>query len=337
MGIDNFFNTISKTNLCPKKLLKSIKLECNYLYIDFNSIIYSMIDKVEYDINYYLYSILINDKDDYYTNKVEYEYNIDFNTLDEFLNYFNQENIDKTIKIKIYDFLKGICKSIDKPELVENIFISFDGTPTLSKISEQKRRKYVNCVISDIKKYIYEKNIDSIDDIRNIYYNNKISFSKNNQDYSGIWSGHFQNIYNNIDSFEFKRELKDIFINIKNINISSAYEFGEGEKKIVEHILENKRSGKYVIFSPDSDVVLLSLIIKNKLLKNNIESEFNILKYDLNTEEIECYDINILGKNIIDNVYNKLNPFRKFNHDKIHILNDIIALITFLVMILFQK
>ena len=43
MGIENFFNTIIKTNICPKSYLKTIKLECNYLYIDFNSIVYIII------------------------------------------------------------------------------------------------------------------------------------------------------------------------------------------------------------------------------------------------------------------------------------------------------
>lgn len=90
MGINNFFNTLVKTKICPKTLLTNIKLNCNYLYIDFNSIIHLMVDKVEYDLNYYLYSILINDKDDQ-SIKIEKEYNIsNINNLEEFNGYFSK-------------------------------------------------------------------------------------------------------------------------------------------------------------------------------------------------------------------------------------------------------
>ena len=71
----------------------------------------------------------------------------------------------------------------------------------------------------------------------------------------------------NTEFIDLKNELKNICKKLKDITISSSYEFGEGEKKILEHIIHNKKSGSYVIFSPDADTILLSLIMQNKLLK----------------------------------------------------------------------
>lgn len=185
--------------------------------------------------------------------------------------------------------------------------------------------------MSRFKTQIYNKHKDSIDEIRKQYYNNHIQFGYNG-DYTGVWAGHIQDIYNNIDSYEFKQELKNICKNLVSINISSAYEFGEGEKKIMEHIIQNKKQGKYVIFSPDADTILLSLIIHNKLSKLNINTEFNILKYDTNEEEIENISINLLKDNICNYVLSKLN--NKFNknsqiNNKYNIINDIICIFTF--------
>ena len=329
MGIENFFNTIIKTKMCPKTLLKSIKLKCDYLFIDFNSIIYLISNKTEKELNYYLYSIIINSKDEFCL-KVEREYNINLNSLDEFKNYFTQELVDSIIKFKIYEYIKNLCKTLNNNDNnnddnnIKELFISFDGTPTMSKIAEQRRRKYTSYILSCMRKNIYEKYKDTIDESRKIYYDNVISFGKKNQ-----WYGHIQDIYNNIDSFEYKNELKNICKKLKDITISSSYEFGEGEKKILEHIIHNKKSGSYVIFSPDADTILLSLIMQNKLLKLNIENEFNILKYDENEEELENISINMFRTNILDLIYEKLNPYRKFNHNKINIINDIIALFTF--------
>ena len=64
MGIESFFNTITKNKIISESLLINEKIDCDYLYIDFNSIIYIVADILENDINYYLYSIIINKKDE---------------------------------------------------------------------------------------------------------------------------------------------------------------------------------------------------------------------------------------------------------------------------------
>ena len=39
MGIESFFNTITKNKIISESLLINEKIDCDYLYIDFNSII----------------------------------------------------------------------------------------------------------------------------------------------------------------------------------------------------------------------------------------------------------------------------------------------------------
>lgn len=328
MGIENFFNTLVKTKICPKSFLKSIDLKCDYLFIDFNSIIYQISSQIEYELNYYLYGLIINEKDNLCL-EIEKEYDIQMGTLEEFKTHFTQENIDNIIKEEIYTYIKKICIDLDKNNTLKDIFISFDGTPTMAKISEQRRRKYMSFIMSCMKNNIYQKYGNTIDEKRNTHYDYSVSFGKKKNTFGGTWANNIQDIYNNIDSFEFKLELKMLCKKLENITVSSAYEFGEGEKKIMEHILHYKKPGSYVIFSPDSDTVLLSLIMHNKLIKDNINSEFNVIRYNDNEEEIENISINLLRKNILDFIYTKFNPYRKYNHNQNNIIDDIIALFTF--------
>jgi hypothetical protein len=222
MGIENFFNTLTKTNLIEKIYLDDIELEAEYLYIDFNSVIHTTVEEFEYDINYYLYSLIINNKDDYCKN-VENKYSIKFNNVEDFNEYFKQDKVDDSIKEYIYNFIKNLCKKLNKNRLKE-IYISFDGTPTFSKICEQKRRKYLNYIISDFKNEIYQNTKDKIDKNREIFYKNKISFGINQSNvYCGNWTGHVQDIYNNLCSFQFKLEIHELCPSLREKIVSSSY------------------------------------------------------------------------------------------------------------------
>ena len=331
MGIENFFNTLIKTKIYDREQLEK-KIKCNHLYIDFNSIVYIIFDKIEYDSNYYLYSIIIKDNinninnndDDEIVKKIELQYNIKLETIDEFKNYFTCDKIEEITKKEIYNFINNLCFSFENINDINNIYISFDGTPTMAKIAEQKRRKYTNYIINDIKKLLFNKYKNTIDENRIIFYENSVSTIRKNSDNS-----YLQDLYNNIDSYEFKNKLYSICPNLKSIIISSAYEFGEGEKKIVENIIQYKREGKYVIFSPDSDIIILSLILKNKLKRLNISNEFNIIKYKDDKNEIDNISIDLIKDNLYNLIHNKLNPYRKYNHNIENIIDDIIALFTF--------
>jgi hypothetical protein len=328
MGIENFFNTLRKANFIQKNNIDNINLNTDYLYIDFNSVIYMVVDECEEDINYYLYSIIIKNYDEK-CKVIEDKYKINFNTIDEFTDYFNQKKVDEIVKENIYNFIKNLCIKVNKDTLKE-IFISFDGTPTFSKISDKRKRKYLNHIINNFKSDVYHKYSNTIDKDRELFYKNKISFSTNNPNrYNCNWSGHLEEIYFNLNSNKFRDEIKDLCKNLIDIKISYIDEFGEGEKKIIEHIMQNKKKGQYIIYSPDSDILLLSIIINNKFERLNIDSYIDIIKYEPNKKIIEIISI----KNLIDNIYNyifsKLNLFRKQHNIKLNIIDDIVGIITF--------
>jgi hypothetical protein len=324
MGIESFFNTITKNKISSDLLLVENKINCNYLYIDFNSILYILSSELENDINYYLYYLIINEKDDK-SNLIENKYNINFTTIEEFNNYFTQEKINDIIKINIFKYIKNLCINLINSDSLNNIYISIDGTPTMSKIVEQRKRRYMNYVISNLKNQIYQVLNDKIDKNRNTLYKNSKSFNKNNMI---LWSVFMQDIYNQLISPEYKQEIFELCKNLKNIIVSSSYEFGEGEKKIMEDILYNKKSGSYIIFSPDSDVVLLSLLMHNKLTKININTTFNLIRHEQQNNEIENISICNLRTNILNFIYDKMNTYRKYNHNKNNIIDDIIGLFT---------
>ena len=183
----------------------------------------------------------------------------------------------------------------------------------------------MNYVVSKLKKDIYDKYSTTIPRDKQIFYDNYKGFNRGNMI---TWSNFMQEIFNYLASSEYKNTLLHICNNLKDVKISSSYEIGEGEKKIMEDVLYEKKDGTYVIFSPDSDVVLLSLLMQNKLIKSGINPNFNLLRYDQIHNKIENISICNLRKNILDYIYERMNTYRKYNHNKNNIIDDIIGLFT---------
>lgn len=323
MGIENFFNIIKK-NFFTEKINKEERIYCDYLYIDFNSIIYTVSNTLENDINYYLYSLIINQIDDE-SKDISEKYDFKITNIDEFKKYFNSDRLSELFKHNVFKYLDNIINNIVDNTNIKSIYISIDGTPTLSKIIEQRKRRYINYMVDIMKKNIYEKFKNTVDEHKKTYYDNEIIICK----IITQWSIYIQEIYNNLNSPEYFNQIKQICKNLNNIIISSSYEFGEGEKKIMENILHYNNSGSYVIFTPDSDVMLLSLLMKNKFDKQNIQNKFNIIKHNEYNDEIEVISICNLKENILIYIFERMNNFRKINHNKNNIIDDIIGLFSF--------
>jgi len=329
MGIENLFSTIKKNKLTNNTLFNTNtniddKISCNYLYIDFNSVIYLVTDILESDFNYYLYCLIINKKDDKCIS-IEQKYNFNFNSYEEYCNYMNPDKILDLFKINLYAYIDNIIQNIFIITDIKDIYMAFDGTPSLAKIIEKKKRRYIKYLVNSLKDNIFNRLRNTIDEPRQIlneyYLSINSAFNK--------WTLCIQEIYNNLISPEYKSKSKEKYINLTNIEISSSYEFGEGEKKIMEHILNYKKEGSYVIFSPDADVVLISLLLQNKLKKQNINNTFNLIRHNQNYDEIENISICQLRENLLNNIINKMNNFRKYNHNVDNVIDDIIGLFTF--------
>ena len=261
MGIESFFSSFTKTFNIINQFYDTnydIILEAEYIFLDFNSIIYPIIAKL--------------------SNELIDTENLTF------------DDINKLIFKNVDDYLVNLFKRFDLLTL-QTIYICLDGTPSFSKMLEQKKRGYIS---------------DFIDNILNKYTikNNTLNWTKSNIKPGTI----FMNQLNNF-LLDFKYE------NIK-IIVSTSEITGEAEMKIVDYINTLKKlKNKIYFFSPDSDVILLSLISSNS-------DYINFIKHDKNM--ISIIDTKLLKSTIYN--YCKIRIDKDL--DLYKLINDIVFIFT---------
>jgi 5'-3' exonuclease len=343
MGIENFFNTINRHTLFQNNITSSSVNEPitnitkgMHIFFDFNSIIYNIIQDIEYELNYTLYEIITghntDDKFKYITKYLSLLENYDnFNigelNLELFKEIFTSSNINtiliKLIKNKVIEVLS----IYNDPQIVENIFISIDGTPNMPKIMEQKKRRYNQYIIDELKNNIKEKYIISFDENRKIFEDSKIYVERTAINAA---TSFMQNIYAELISEEFKQELSKLLPKLMSYKVSSPNEKGEGEKKIFEEIVSNSYDGSYVIISPDADLIILCLIQKNMLNKKNIPNSFNIIRTNTQNETIDNISIDRLMDCITEHIVKRISESKlvDFVINNNRIIDDITLLLS---------
>ena len=225
-------------------------------------------------------------------------------------------NITEYKGCNIEDYI--ISKVIEKIEIYidlikpKNItYIAFDGIPPLSKMEQQRSRRYKSWYSNGIKKIIKEKYNENKE--------NNIFFDTINITCGTLF---MNNLSLKIKNYFIKNNSKVIF--------SGSDEYGEGESKIFEYIRKNFQTtillnSSNIIFGLDSDIIILSL--NNIKLKNFVKNTNNInicllretthfkeVINDINKNADFCLlDINELSKSIIKELelelINKENDF----------------------------
>ena len=340
MGIENFFNTINRhtifeNNISSSSTNEPIKniTEGEHIYFDFNSIIYNLIQEIESELNYVLFEIITghNTED---KNKFLNKYltilektNLETINLDRFKEIFNSENIFSILMKQIKNKLIEILTVYNKAELIKNVFIGIDGTPNMPKIVEQKKRRYIQYVIGEMKKRIMNRFDTSFDDNRKLYESNKIYVERTN---INAYTSFVKYIYDFLSNDEFKKTIYELLPNLQSFKISSSQEMGEGEKKIMEEIKENLYDGSYVIISPDADLIILCLIQKNMLNKKNISNKFQIIRPNQIKETIDVIDIDCLLSSILNFILKRIKEsmIKEFEVNPTRIIDDICLLLT---------
>ena len=222
------------------------------------------------------------------------------------------------IKFFLLDFLKSFNTQL--------IYISIDGVPTKAKIVEQKKRRFNGEFEKYMKLNILEKYTDKLQGDENDPIN-KYKFIKNKINWSrnaiSPGTNFMKKLTIYLKSVEFKNEINKLLPKIDNdkLIISSFDEKNEGEKKIMDFLdnLNNSKNKKICIYSPDSDLILLSMILKNK----------NLNKYVLRMDQQKSKDsyyydlINI--NSLEESLYNFLESS---NLSKDEIINDIVFIFT---------
>jgi 5'-3' exonuclease len=317
MGIEKFFNTLKssyKSKLITEYTFNN-KKSSDILFFDFNSIIHKISSQVISDLNY-LYKILLIASNNpspklikFFNNKYNdyksiFHLSIDFiHTPSGILQLINDiKNLDPNIII-IYKIIKSIESYINNYNDLQFVYLSLDGVPTISKIMEQRHRRYIGEIINhQISKKI------------NIYkFPDKLS-EEYPYDYSTYNKTKFTFLKLNISPGT--TFMKQLVKSIKshtfpvNIQINDDTISGEGEYKIINYIRTYSNlfiNKKITIYSPDSDMILLCSILPNEIEIIRYDQQQN-QDYVLSTEIFKLLiseyitNINKINQNIIDDI-----------------------------------
>ena len=296
MGIEKFFSTVNRnfnvtTSIDLTNTTSQDLIHAKYLLIDFNSIIHNTSSKLISELNQ--------------TRSNSKHSNI------------RLEDIDIMIIKEVNNFLITIFEQLDL-SVLEHIYVALDGVPTFAKILEQKKRRF----IGDFVEKLLEK------------YSLPFNWSKNNISPGTIFMDKINKYLLNIkyitknrliskDDLILKSKDYEFFTKIKKFSFSDTNSEGEGEMKIYDIInqLDIKHKDTVLFYSPDSDVILLSMISK---YSENIK----VIRFNNDTLDLSLIDIKLLKQVIYDYCLEKIegSRFEELNQKKL--IRDIVFIFT---------
>lgn len=264
MGVPGFFAWLLKKYKNSKIITSIIQDRINTLYIDANCLFHPQCHKVL----------------DFYGNKLSVS-SLENKMIERILEYI--------------DFLKEFVNPTDA------IFIAVDGVAPLSKMNQQRKRRFRsvadNKLRNDIKK-------------------------KHNRPVATIWNNTVIT-----PGTDFMEKLhKAIIQHINKYKITCVYSsyhvIGEGEHKILQDIKKSNKSQTYGIYGLDADLIFLALASnKNKIYlvredtffnDKNIEKEYSDIREELNYVSIDETKA-CINDHIITSL--NINTNRDFTHD----------------------
>lgn len=321
MGVEKFFTSLKKDQ--PQIIVSldnNIKFDVDYMYVDFNSILYKITTEIEEDLNKILIDIIYKNYIPEEHQSIIEKYKINNVSRENFISTYDEMKIDEYfVEMTIMDVKRILSEHINHGN-IKRIFISIDGIPNMAKIVEQRKRRYMSYVLAELKNYIYEKHDEKMSDNRKLFEKYRVRFSRSKFSKTGF----MDNIISRLKSELFTKDMYNSYPNLETYICSDNNEIGEGEKKIMQDIVSFSKNGKYVIYSPDSDLIILSMIIKNQVdAKNENKSEFHILRYDQYNKIYDLININGLEYNIYDYICEHIEQTIE-KPVKNNIMNDIV-------------
>ena len=175
MGIEGFFNSLSKEHSIVSNITHSNKIKCKYLFLDFNAIIHNISEYTTKHINNLMkqYLINVNQGIDFDNDIIINLFNLQehFNTFqptneDEIYNLFSKvfttEKINDLVTFNINKFIYYLLENRINTSDLELLYMSIDGVPSKAKIIQQRKRGFVGKFISDTKKQILKQNMNKL-------------------------------------------------------------------------------------------------------------------------------------------------------------------------------
>ena len=331
MGIEGFYRTLEKKNDKEIGIIKNFNTntDTNFFYIDFNSILYNIALTIDSDLGYILAFIIYNHKNNESSessNELDekmiaekWKYNLDTASIDTYISYFTENLIEKFAIQLVQEYLMTLLKTFISPDSLRKIFISVDGIPNMAKIIEQKQRKYMMYVRNALVKKIFDKyqknNNDMMSKERILFEEKRIRFDRGK---IVPWSTFMKNLELALTDKKWIDLIKENFPRLEEFILSGSAYPGEGEKKILEYAItdiDNEINGNYMLYSPDADIILLSIILQNidyiKQKLNNfyvLHNNFYVLHYDqesktnsfINIKKFSKYICTFITKKIIN-------------------------------------
>ena len=212
MGIPSYFSFIVKNHPTIIKKLFKDSIKINNFYLDSNSIIYDAVRSIN----------------------------------------FNDDKINESVYSKI---INRVIQKIEEYISIINpdnlIVISFDGTPPIAKLEQQRNRRYKSWYQNEINKTIFKKVTADPFNTAEITCGTKFMME--------------------LDTKVKKYFSEPSKYNVNKIFISGSNEIGEGESKIFDCIRNSpyvSKDSTNIIYGLDADLIMLS--INNLPINNNI-------------------------------------------------------------------
>ena len=268
MGVERFFSSLKRDYNFIKDVNK--KIECEHILIDFNSIVHISSQ------------FLLSQMRDTTT-----------------------EIFEVTLIKKVGDYIVDMLNNTFYPRNLITISICVDGVPSMSKIFEQKKRRYMGDMISYLNKQ----------------ETGGFSWSRNN---ISPGTDFMKKMMDYLTSSKFEDSIRNICHNLKHYAVSGIDMMGEGEIKILHQITAMQKTkykmDRFVVYSPDSDVIIILLMTDINVM---------MLRYDQqqstdNNPVYSTIDINMYKTILYDYIKNKIN--KKIDKDRIIV--DLVFLMT---------
>ena len=211
---------------------------------------------------------------------------------------------DHNFEIKfINEIIKYLSLVINTVDVKKKIYFAIDGVAPMTKIKQQRLRRYSSINDSNVRNEIKKK------------YNKDIVKT---WDRTSITPG---------TPFMYKLHIQLLKLESNNFIYSSYLEPGEGEHKLLQFIKDKSKDNKkrtYAFYGLDADLIFLSLLVENQnifLLRENIEFDKNKNNNDLVFVSIEILK-DLIYKTMMDTY--KLSFGENVILDHKNITNDFI-------------
>jgi len=338
MGVLEFFGTLLKNNVTSSSIKLDFreKMNIDHFFLDFNSIIYGSKAKILSEVNNFMISVIkamyekksinINIFNELFKKHEMQHVQIDIKpdtdpmkVIEMFHNHFDDKRLDKMVIVATINTVFHLIRTYCNNKTIKTLMLALDGTPSKGKMVEQKQRRYLGAITEEYKKKILGKYKNHLLEQKNFIYLIKkypIEWATKmspGTEFMDKLSGYLRS-----EKIQTKFKLNRSQMKIV---LSDIHEIGEGEKKIVNYInkYHHKTKETVVIYSPDADVILLSMILPI----NNIY----YLRHNQQTSFYDLIDIKLLKENIAYYINNHPD-FSKETFD-IHRINyDIVCIST---------